>query len=204
MAQGFDIDHEELEDKYPRLFEQPFDSDRKRMTTVHEIDGKITAYVKGAVDELLPLCTKIITPQGVRKITEEDIKLIKSTCFSMSEDALRVLGFAMNILDTVPREDEENVEHNLTFIGVVGMIDPPRKEVAKSVSVCREAGIRTIMITGDHKITALAIAKELGAAGGIKFIPSMGKEAKEEFANELRSEERRVGKECRSRWSPYH
>lgn len=162
MAQGFDIDHEELEDKYPRLFEQPFDSDRKRMTTVHEIDGKITAYVKGAVDELLPLCTKIITPQGVRKITEEDIKLIKSTCFSMSEDALRVLGFAMNILDTVPREDEENVEHNLTFIGVVGMIDPPRKEVAKSVSVCREAGIRTIMITGDHKITALAIAKELG------------------------------------------
>ena len=162
MVQGFDIDHEELEDKYPRLFEQPFDSDRKRMTTVHEIDGKITAYVKGAVDELLPLCTKIITPQGVRKITEEDIKSIKSTCFSMSEDALRVLGFAMNILDTVPREDEENVEHNLTFIGVVGMIDPPRKEVAKSVSVCREAGIRTIMITGDHKITALAIAKELG------------------------------------------
>lgn len=161
MAQGFDIDHEELEDKHPRLFEQPFDSDRKRMTTVHEIDGKITAYVKGAVDEMLPLCTKIMTSQGVREITEEDIKTIKGTCFSMSEDALRVLGFAMNILDTVP-EDEENGENNLTFIGVVGMIDPPRKEVAKSVSVCREAGIRTIMITGDHKITALAIAKELG------------------------------------------
>lgn len=162
MSQEFNVDHEELEDKYPRLFEQPFDSDRKRMTTVHEIDGKITAYVKGAVDEMLPLCTKIMTSQGVREITEEDIIEIKNIYLSMSKDALRVLGFAMKMLDTVPIEDEENVEYDLTFIGVVGMIDPPRKEVTRSVSICREAGIRTIMITGDHKITALAIAKELG------------------------------------------
>ena len=162
MAQVFNIDHEELEDKYPRLFEQPFDSDRKRMTTVHEIDGKITAYVKGAVDEMLPLCTNIMTSQGVRKITEDDIRRIKKVCVSMSEYALRILGFAMKILDKLPIEDEENVEYNLTFIGAVGMIDPPRKEVAESVNICSEAGIRTIMITGDHKITALAIAKELG------------------------------------------
>lgn len=162
MSQKFKINHEELEESHPRLFEQPFDSDRKRMTTVHEIDGKITAYVKGAVDEMLPLCTKIVTCDGIRNITEEDKQNIRKLCLSMSEDALRVLGFAMRELEKVPTDDEEDIEYDLTFIGAVGMIDPPREEVSESIKVCNEAGIRTIMITGDHKITALAIAKELG------------------------------------------
>ena len=161
LAQAFGIDHEALEDDYPRLFEQPFDSERKRMTTVHRIHEKWVSYTKGAVDEMLPLCTHILTSEGVRPITEADKENITKLCLSMSEDALRVLGFAMRTLTALPTDDNENVEFDMTFVGVTGMIDPPRKEVADSVRTCRQAGIRTIMITGDHKVTALAIAKEL-------------------------------------------
>ncbi|SEU25070.1 Ca2+-transporting ATPase [Lacrimispora sphenoides] len=160
MSQTFGIDHESLEDEYPRIFEQPFDSDRKRMTTVHRIEGRWSAYTKGAVDEMLPLCTHILTADGVRSITEIDKTNISKLCLTMSENALRVLGFAMRTLSTLPIDDDD-LEYNLTFVGAVGMIDPPRKEVAESVRTCRKAGIRTIMITGDHKVTALAIAKEL-------------------------------------------
>lgn len=161
MAQAFGIDHEALEDEYPRFFEQPFDSERKRMTTVHRIHEKWVSYTKGAVDEMLPLCTHILTSEGVRPITEADKENITKLCLSMSEGALRVLGFAMRTLMELPTDDDENVEFDMTFVGVTGMIDPPRKEVAYSVRTCRQAGIRTIMITGDHKVTALAIAKEL-------------------------------------------
>lgn len=161
MAQAFGIDHEALEDEYPRVFEQPFDSERKRMTTVHNINGKWVSYTKGAVDEMLPLCTHILTSEGVRPITGADKENITKLCLSMSEDALRVLGFAMRTLTELPTDDDENVELDMTFVGITGMIDPPRKEVADSVRTCRQAGIRTIMITGDHKVTALAIAKEL-------------------------------------------
>lgn len=161
MAQAFGIDHEALEDEYPRFFEQPFDSERKRMTTVHRIHEKWVSYTKGAVDEMLPLCTHILTSEGVRPITEADKENITKLCLSMSEGALRVLGFAMRTLTALPTDDNENVEFDMTFVGVTGMIDPPRKEVADSVRTCRQAGIRTIMITGDHKVTALAIAKEL-------------------------------------------
>ena len=161
LAQKFGINHDALEDKYPRLFEQPFDSARKRMTTVHKIDGRFTAYTKGAVDEMLPLCSHILTAQGVRPITENDKENILALCHKMSQQALRVLGFATKTLAAVPQDDDENIEYGLTFIGAAGMIDPPRKEVAAAVRTCREAGIRTVMITGDHKITAAAIAREL-------------------------------------------
>ena len=161
MAQAFGIDHEALEDEYPRFFEQPFDSERKRMTSVHRINEKWISYTKGAVDEMLPLCTHILTLEGVRPITEADKENITKLCLSMSEDALRVLGFALRTLTELPTDDDENVEFDMTFVGVTGMIDPPRKEVADSVRTCHQAGIRTIMITGDHKVTALAIAKEL-------------------------------------------
>ena len=161
MSQEFGIDHETLEDKYPRLFEQPFDSERKRMSTVNNIDDKFTLYTKGAVDEILPLCTHILTSSGIREITDKDKNNIQKLCLDMSKDALRVLGFARKDIASVPEEDDENIEFDLTFVGAVGMIDPPRKEVAQSVEICRKAGIRTIMITGDHKDTAIAIAKEL-------------------------------------------
>lgn len=161
MSQEFSVDHEELEDLYPRLFEQPFDSERKRMTTVHQIKGNYVAYTKGAVDEMLPLCTQILTASGIRPITDKDKQNILDLCREMSGNALRVLGFAMKSLIGIPEFEQEDLEFGLTFIGVVGMIDPPRKEVAKSVAICRNAGIKTIMITGDHPVTALAIAKEL-------------------------------------------
>ncbi len=162
MAQAFGIDHESLEDQYPRLYEQPFDSHRKRMTTVHRVQEQWTAYTKGAVDEMLPLCTHILTADGVRPITAADKENIAKLCLNMSENALRVLGFARRTLSVLPANDDENLEFHLTFVGAVGMIDPPRKEVAASVETCRAAGIRTIMITGDHQMTALAIARELG------------------------------------------
>lgn len=112
---------------------------------------------------MLPLCTHILTADGVRPITEGDRANILRLCLSMSEQALRVLGFATRTLtgEQIPEEDGDNVEYDMTFLGVTGMIDPPRKEVADSVRTCRQAGIRTIMITGDHKVTALAIAREL-------------------------------------------
>ena len=161
LAQKFGVNHDDLENKYPRLFEQPFDSARKRMTTVHNINGQLTAYTKGAVDEMLPLCTHILTAQGVRTITNKDKEAILALATKMSQQALRVLGFASKTLTAVPQNSSENLEHTLTFTGIAGMIDPPRKEVAAAVRTCREAGIRTIMITGDHEITA-AIAQELG------------------------------------------
>ena len=161
MTRAFGLDHDNMEAAYPRVFENPFDSDRKRMTTVHPVGGQLTAYTKGAVDELLPLCSRMLTEQGARPMTETDRKNIQRLCLELSEKALRVLGFATRQLEEIPEDDEENIEHDLTFIGVVGMIDPPRKEVAESVRTCQKAGIRTVMITGDHKVTAIAIAREL-------------------------------------------
>lgn len=157
----FKINQEELERNYERLYEQPFDSDRKRMTTVHNIEGNITAYVKGALDELLNVCDTVLTTNGIQPLTAEYKEKILNLNTSLSSEALRVLGFAKKILNKVPSEGE-NIENNLTFIGIVGMIDPPRLEVPNSIKTCKDAGIRTIMITGDHVITAKAIAKELG------------------------------------------
>ena len=130
------------------------------MTTVHKIKDNYIAFTKGAADELLPLCSHIMDKQGIRSITETDRKQIGNLIHKMSKDALRVLGFATKTIAEIPKKGAD-LENNLTFIGISGMIDPPRSEVADSVKTCRQAGIRTIMITGDHKITALAIAKKL-------------------------------------------
>ena len=162
LAKNFGMEQEEFEDKYVRVFEQPFDSDRKRMTTVNKINGRFEAYTKGAVDEMLPLCTHIMTSQGIMLMTESARAGLQKACINMSEQALRVLGFAKRTMESVPEDDDEDIEHNLIFIGAVGMIDPPRKEVISAIKTCRKAGIRTVMITGDHKITAMAIAKQLG------------------------------------------
>ena len=161
FAQGMGIDPDEYEETHERLFEQPFDSDRKRMSVVNDMGGKPIAYTKGAVDEMLPLCTHIRTAAGVRAITEEDKAQVLSLVNSMSEKALRVLGFAVRELAAAPEDESANVEEQLTFVGVTGMIDPPRKEVIQAVEACHTAGIRVVMITGDHKITAMAIAREL-------------------------------------------
>lgn len=161
LSNKFGESHDDLEDDSPRLFEQPFDSDRKRMSTINEVSGRPVVFTKGAVDELLPVCTKILTADGERAITQEDLSAIKRISDSMASDALRVLSFAKKNITDIPEDDEEDVEFDLTFIGLVGMIDPPREEVKAAVKTCYDAGIRTVMITGDHKITAVAIAKEL-------------------------------------------
>lgn len=161
FAKQYGVEADALEESMPRVFEQPFDSIRKRMTTVHQFGNEIVTYTKGAVEEMLPLCTRILTSHGVREMTEADRKQILGLCRNMSEAALRVLGFAKRTLDYVPEDENENVEEDLTFIGMTGMIDPPRKEVIKAVETCHEAGIRVIMITGDHKVTALEIARQL-------------------------------------------
>ena len=161
FAEKFGIESEKYEDEHPRLFEQPFDSDRKRMTVLNRMGRGNIAYTKGAVDEMLPLCTRYRTKDGVRDMTEEDRARILELCTRLSGEALRLLGFAVREWDAAPEEETANLEEGMTFVGVVGMIDPPRKEVIKAVETCHEAGIRVIMITGDHKITAMAIAKEL-------------------------------------------
>ena len=142
---------DELNNKYPRLAEIPFDSDRKLMTTVNRIDGKNIVIVKGAFDMMAPRCVAGDL-EAARRFTE-----------TMSEDALRVLAIAYKEIDTVPENPtSKELENGLTFMGLVGMIDPPRPEAKDAVAVCRRAGIKPVMITGDHVVTASAIAKELG------------------------------------------
>jgi Ca2+-transporting ATPase len=142
---------EELDSKYPRLGAIPFDSDRKLMTTIHEIDGKLTVIVKGAFDMMAERCVSGDLEKA-RRITEQ-----------MSADALRVLAIAYKEVDSMPEVlTSEAVEKDLCFLGLVGMIDPPRPEAKEAVAICRRAGIKPVMITGDHVVTATAIAKELG------------------------------------------
>lgn len=161
FAEQFGIDAEEFEDANPREFEQPFDSDRKRMTVLNRTERGLISYTKGAVDEMLPLCTKLRTKEGVRDMTDADRDRILQLCYKMSGEALRVLGFAVCEQSEVPEDESADLEKDMTFVGAVGMIDPPRKEVIQAVETCHTAGIRVVMITGDHKVTAMAIAKQL-------------------------------------------
>ena len=145
---------EALNKSYPRLGEIPFDSDRKLMTTIHKIDGKLIAIVKGAFDVMASRCIEgdLITAQVING--------------NMSTDALRVIAVAYKELEQMPEQiTPETLEKDLTFLGLVGMIDPPRPEAKVAVATCRKAGIKPVMITGDHVITASAIAKELGILG---------------------------------------
>lgn len=136
---------------YPRLAELPFDSDRKLMTTVHQIDGRLVAIVKGALDMMVPRCVS------------GDVNCALKMADKMSENALRVLAVAYKELDSVPENPtSEELENGLALMGLVGMIDPPRPEAKAAVETCRKAGIKPVMITGDHVVTASAIARELG------------------------------------------
>ena len=147
-----------LTSEYPRVDEVPFDSVRKLMTTVNEHDGARVAYVKGAPDMLLPLCSAVMVGNTVCPVTEKDVEEVRKANSKMAKKALRVLGVAIKT-DTSERGE---LEKGLTFVGLVGMIDPPRAEVKDAVRVCKEAGMRPIMITGDHIDTASAIAAEIG------------------------------------------
>ena len=162
MAFKLDFDPS-VYDRMPRLNEVPFDSDRKLMTTVNEVNGKYIVYTKGGVDELLKRCNSYLINGETKKDIENYAVTIRQHNEDMAKEALRVLACAYKEMDDLPSQQEmENIENNLTFIGMVGMIDPPREEAKKAVEKCKTAGIKTVMITGDHKITATAIAKKLG------------------------------------------
>jgi len=163
----------ELEKKYPRVHEIPFTSERKRMTTVHKMpEDKFLAFTKGAPEVILDRCTKILKDGEAKKLTKTEKQNILETNGEMASDALRVLGVAYKEVTDIDVEDfreiseEENIntlmESELIFVGLAGMIDPPREEAKEANRICRKAGIRTIMITGDHKLTAVAVAKEIG------------------------------------------
>ena len=151
----------ELCNLYPRIGEIPFSSETKRMTTVHQTpEGKI-AYSKGAAEVILNSCRHIIRNGREAELTDADRNNILSAVQGMADDALRVLGMAYKRLPDIA-DRTETIEQDMVLVGLMGMIDPPREEVKKAVRVCDEAGIKSVMITGDHKLTAIAIAKELG------------------------------------------
>ncbi len=155
------LEPEAVRAKYPRESENPFDSDRKLMSTKHTMEGIPTMLIKGAVDVLLDRMTQIQIGNEVRPMTDEDRKKIENQNQKFSREGLRVLAFAYKVVS-----DEEELtlddEYDLIFIGLIAMMDPPREESKAAVAECKRAGIRPIMITGDHKVTAAAIAKRIG------------------------------------------
>ena len=156
----------EREETMPRVAEAPFDSLRKMMSTVHKKDGGYVQHTKGAPDQVLRRCTQILTENGVREITTADKEIILSQNKEMADQALRVLMAAYRTMDSLPEDTSPAaLEHDLIYIGMTGMIDPVRPEVKDAIGLCRTAGIRPVMITGDHRDTAVAIAKELGILG---------------------------------------
>ena len=158
FAKRYGIEKADTEKLMPRINEKAFDSDRKLMTTVHRTDKGVISFTKGSTDELLSRCIKIRIDGKVRPITDDDKKTIMNAMSEMSNEALRVLSLAV-------REGNKDAEEkDLTYIGMIGMIDPERPEVVESIKTFKTAGIKTVMITGDHKDTALAIAKKLGIA----------------------------------------
>ena len=163
---GFDKKYDVREElvNIPRVAEVPFDSTRKLMTTIHQLeDGKYLVATKGAPDMLLDRVTKIEKHGEVSAFTEDDRTTLMKLNKEMATQALRVLAMAYKVIDTLPETiDTDSIEHDLIFAGLVGMIDPERKEAAAAIKVAQSAGIRTIMITGDHRDTAQAIAKRLG------------------------------------------
>lgn len=159
-AWDFGLKKDELEKKMPRVYEIPFDSDRKMMTTVHRKDDSFTSYTKGAPDIVVARCTKYMSNSGeIHKLTEKDKEEILQANQRMAQDGLRVLAVACK---NVKEGEYENLEQDMIFLGLIGMIDPPRPEVKEALEKCRTAGIKVIMITGDHKATAQTIAREIG------------------------------------------
>lgn len=160
LGERLHMDELIIRDRIPRISELPFDSDRKLMTTLQEIDGRRVVFTKGAMDVLLTRSTHVETSDGIRAITPEDIDLYKRVNHDLSSQGLRVLAFAWREIDA----DSLSFSHedHLTLFSLVAMMDPPRVESADAVKSCRAAGIKPVMITGDHKITASAIAAQIG------------------------------------------
>jgi Ca2+-transporting ATPase len=164
VAEKAGLSHDDTIGKFREIHEISFDSSRKRMTSIYEDETKnILAYSKGAPEVLIPLCSHIYENGEIRPLTNVDRENILEINSGFAENALRILAFAYRDIDDVIRDwDPEMVEHSMIFVGLMGMIDPPRDEVREAVARCRSAGIRPIMITGDHKLTAKAISVDVG------------------------------------------
>ncbi len=162
-AASLNLKKQDLEAVAPRVGEAPFDSGRKMMSTLHTAQAGVVQYTKGAPDEVLKRCSHILLDGKTEVMTEEHRQAILAANKAMADKALRVLAAATRNWDSLPEDSSpENLEQELCFVGLVGMIDPVRPEVKAAIEQCRNAGIRPVMITGDHKDTAVAIAKELG------------------------------------------
>jgi len=160
------FNHNELRAQYPHVFELPFSSERKLMTTVHSTpQGARFAYVKGAPEVVIERCSSSHGLRGIEKFSEEQRKKLHEANVEMANDALRVLGVAYKQLHKNEVLDENSLERELVFLGLVGMIDPPREEAVEAVEACKRVKIKPVMITGDHKLTAIAIAREIGIYG---------------------------------------
>ena len=155
------IDEDEFIDEHRRVFEIPFDSRKKRMTTVNRFGDERYAFCKGAAESVLSICTHICTEKGVEPLTDDLRESIRKRDAEMASKALRVLALAMRRIGKIELS-EENVEREMVLLGLVGMIDSPRTEAIDAIAVCKKAGIEVKMITGDHALTAKAIAKEMG------------------------------------------
>jgi magnesium-transporting ATPase (P-type) len=185
-ATKFKFDYEKELQLQPRTYEIPFDSRRKRMSTAHIVVTGVDALVKGAPMEVLSLCTKIWEPGGEREITEEDRKTVTAMNDEYARQALRVLGFAYRPGLPKNRQYEmEELEKELTFVGLAGMMDPPRPEVEQALDECRTAGIKVIMITGDYGVTAESVARRIGLVRGRQVRVISGLDIDEMSSNEL-------------------
>ncbi len=199
-AESAGLEVSRLKEEREREREIPFSSDRKRMTTVHRNDGTSTAFTKGAPEVVLERCDSYLEDGEVRELNSEMRDQLEKKVDDMAGDALRVLGFAMKNLEEGEPENgsEDELESDLTFIGLQGMLDPPREEVADAIAACRGAGIRTVMVTGDNGLTAEAIGEKLGFTGNALT----GREIDELSEGELRK--RIPETEIYARVSPSH
>jgi P-type Ca2+ transporter type 2C len=188
-AEKAGMNYKSLSDEYPRVSEIPFDSTRKRMTTIHKTpEGNLVAYVKGAPEIILDRSTQILDSDGVRDIISEDVESNLNVMRNMAEDALRVLAMAYKELPInydVSALEIDEIEVDLTYVGIIGLIDPAREEVPQAIKLAQQAGIRSVMVTGDHKITAVAIAKEIGILSGRNEIVLEGNEIESLSDDEL-------------------
>ena len=165
FSEKWNINQENLNEKHPRLEEIPFDSTRKMMTTFHEMDGKNYGYTKGAPDVVIEKCSKTLVNGEIVDFTDDLKKKALEVNTSLASQALRVMAYSFKPMETLDTEiTSENIEHDMVFVGLTGMIDPPRPEAKAAVKECHASGIDVVMITGDYFETALAIAKELGIA----------------------------------------
>lgn len=195
LAAKAGLDRGALDAEFPRVGEIPFTSETKRMSTLHSINGNLVAYAKGAPEVIVESCAKQLTEAGEVGLTDDDKKAILAAGRRLAGEALRVLAFAFK-----PNATLENAERQMTFLGLVGMIDPPRPEAKAAIAQCQQAGIRPVMITGDHPLTAEAVARQLGILGDGRVV--IGADLDAMSAAELEREAEHIA--VYARVSPVH